>query len=85
MSDNLTLKIVWVNTVLTLQVTSTDTIKQIKMQLEVAWGFEPKRQMLYISSQRKVLQDDKTLADYDIVTNATIDFMVICDVPESSQ
>jgi hypothetical protein len=32
------------------------------------------QQMLFISTQRMILQDDKTLADYDIFSDGTIDF-----------
>ena len=82
MSYNLTLTIVWNATkAIDIQVTSTDTILQVKQQIDVAWNVPADQQMLFISKHRMILQDNKTLADYDIVTNATVDFMVICDVP----
>ncbi len=75
MSYNLTLTIVWNATkAIDIQVTSTDTILQVKQQIDVAWNVPTHQQMLFISTQSMILQDDKTLEDYDIFSDGTIDF-----------
>ena len=75
MSYNLTLTIVWNATkAIDIQVTSTDTILQVKQQIDVAWNVPAHQQMLFISTQRMILQDDKTLEHYDIFSDGTIDF-----------
>jgi len=76
MSYPLTLKIVAAKEMIDIQVQSNDTIHQIKCQVWAAWNVRPDRQVLHISSQRLVLHDDKTLVDYKIITDATIDFLV---------
>jgi uncharacterized ubiquitin-like protein YukD len=74
MSYNLTLKIVSDKEMIDIQVTSTDTILQVKQQVDVAWNVPAAEQILFISTRCMILQDEKTLADYGIVTDGTIDF-----------
>jgi len=77
-----TLKIVWCNQMLDIPVKSLDTIRQVKIQIELTWDVPVAEQMLYISSQRhKVLEDDKTLEHYGITTHATIDFSMRVEDP----
>ena len=81
MSYPLTLKIVWCDQVMNIEVQSTDTIGQIKFQIELAWNVPQAEQILHISSQRMLLHDDKTLAEYGIITDATIDFLMRVEDP----
>lgn len=81
MSYHFTLKIVHVTEMTTVQVQTTDTILQIKWQIATDWNVPVEDQVLHISSQRLFLQDDKTLADYDIITDATIDFLIRVEDP----
>lgn len=81
MSYHFTLKIVHVTEMTTVKVQTTDTILQIKWQIATDWNVPVEDQVLHISSQRLFLQDDKTLADYDIITDATIDFLVRVEDP----
>lgn len=81
MSYHFTLKIVHVTEMTTVKVQTTDTILQIKWQIATYWNVPVEDQVLHISSQRLFLQDDKTLADYDIITDATIDFLVRVEDP----
>ena len=64
-----------------MKVESGDTIGQIKFQIELAWDVPHAEQILHISSQRMLLQDDKTLADYGITSDATIDFLMRVEDP----
>ena len=81
MSYHFTLKIVHVTEMTTVKVQTTDTILQIKWQIATDWNVPVEDQVLHISSQRLFLQDDKTLADYDIITDATIDFLIRVEDP----
>ena len=81
MSYHFNLKIVHVTQMTTVKVQTTDTILQIKWQIAANWNVPVQDQVLHISSQRLFLQDDKTLADYDIITDATIDFLIRVEDP----
>ena len=81
MSYHFNLKIVHVTQMTTVKVQTTDTILQIKWQIAADWNVPVQDQVLHISSQRLFLQDDKTLADYDIITDATIDFLIRVEDP----
>ena len=81
MSYYFNLKIVHATEMTTVKVKTTDTILQIKWQIATDWNVPVEDQVLHISSQRLFLQDDKTLADYDIITDATIDFLIRVEDP----
>ena len=81
MSYYFNLKIVHATEMTTVKVQTTDTILQIKWQIATVWNVPVENQVLHISSQRLFLQDDRTLADYDIITDATIDFLIRVEDP----
>ncbi|ELR15194.1 polyubiquitin, putative [Acanthamoeba castellanii str. Neff] len=55
---------------MTLDVESSDTIEEVKWKIRGKSGFLPYQQCLVFAGQK--LQDDRTLADYQIPNEATI-------------
>lgn len=59
---------------ITIQVQSTDTIRDLKLKVEKKEGIWPENQRFVFDG--KTLEDEKTLADYGVKSDSTFQFYI---------
>lgn len=67
------------NTLIPLEVSLDQTVYELKQQVEVVQGILPEKQRLFFNDQ--VLENSKTLAEYNIIADSILNLLVILPAP----